>query len=532
MKNEEDPPMDEKDSGEEQVIVDSHGISRNLKGQFVAKLESGKAEEDEDNTKTAVRIQAEMISVLREQQRVLKEQVEALQDGLRETNKSVLETQQIVQELQMTTADTIPAAKKMMGEKFDGIQDQLKETMMGLLKDLKPKAGAMSKPGDGGSVGLATLADGGSSPLNVPSSKLNVSELTVPDKIVKIAEATPYLKSLDGEFLLFTAGSTDFECFYQQLSNIEPDVSFISALQYFCILSAQTVGKGTIGTSLKNLRDSFNDIAEFTKVLDKRIIVSTQFTSPACKEAYKMFLEINCFFRKITVLGHDGLAMPNDLRLLRWFFASTASGMYQYNAQNLDKILPILKRLVLVYEILDRPISKPTAMEVSFIKDTGFVQLIRGLLTATQAVSLSNCMDDILKSKVWEKVSGMLPSTHLDTLTTSFDARGIVKDDLLSVFGLDNAATLVLTNLLIIVHGENTTASKLRDNLFDPTDRAKDMRNHSSLTSILNAAEDKSAMLSALCEVTLQPHEDSKATRCENLSQNHCHCYSRWVQVL
>ena len=118
--------MDEKDSGEEQVIVDSHGISRNLKGQFVAKLESGKAEEDEDNTKTAVRIQAEMISVLREQQQLLKDQVEPLQDGLRETNKSVLETQQIVQELQMTIADTIPALKKIMGEKFDGIQDQLK----------------------------------------------------------------------------------------------------------------------------------------------------------------------------------------------------------------------------------------------------------------------------------------------------------------------------------------------------------------------------------------------------------------------
>ena len=71
-------------------------------------------------------------------------------------------------------------------------------------KDVKPKAGIMLKPGDGGSVGLATLAGGGS-PLNVPSSKL-----TVPDDMVKIAGATPYLKSLDVEALLYTASSTDF----------------------------------------------------------------------------------------------------------------------------------------------------------------------------------------------------------------------------------------------------------------------------------------------------------------------------------
>ena len=82
----------------------------------------------------------------------------------------------------------------------------------------------------------------------------------------------------------------------------------------------------------------------------------------------------------MTVLGHDGLAMPNDLRLLRWFFASIASGMYQDNAHNLDKILPVLKRLVLVYEILDRSDPKPTAMEVSFIKDAAFVQFLRTLM--------------------------------------------------------------------------------------------------------------------------------------------------------
>ena len=318
MKNEEDPPKVEH-SGEPvspvtQVIVDSHGISRNLKGQFVAKQEADKAEETEIAVLTSqVQDQADMISVLRQQQGLMQKQMESLENN-------VLETQQIVQEHQVTTSTIIPALTKMMGEKFDGIQDQLKETMMGLLKDLmddktkgftdvKP-AGIMLKSGDGGSVGLASLAGGGS-PLDVPSSKL-----TVPDNLVKIAETTPYLKSLDVETLLYTASSTDFECFYQQVSDIEPDVSFISALQYFCILSAPTVGKGAIGTSPKNLQDSYNDIAEFTKVLDKRIVVSTQLTT-ACKEAYKLYLELNCFFRKMTVLGHDGLAMPNDLRLLR-----------------------------------------------------------------------------------------------------------------------------------------------------------------------------------------------------------------------
>ena len=76
---------------------------------------------------------------------------------------------------------------------------------MGFLKDsmdVKPETGVTLEPGDGGSVGMATLAGGGLSPLNVPSSKLNVPVLNVPDNMAKIAEETPYLKSLDGEALL------------------------------------------------------------------------------------------------------------------------------------------------------------------------------------------------------------------------------------------------------------------------------------------------------------------------------------------
>ena len=115
MKNEEDPPKVEH-SGEPvspvtQVIVDSHGISRNLKGQFVAKQEADKAEETEIAVLTSqVQDQADMISVLRQQQGLMQKQMESLENN-------VLETQQIVQEHQVTTSTIIPALTKMMGRK-------------------------------------------------------------------------------------------------------------------------------------------------------------------------------------------------------------------------------------------------------------------------------------------------------------------------------------------------------------------------------------------------------------------------------
>lgn len=228
MKNEEDPPKDETDmssnsgTGEPggKVIIDSHGIARNPKGQFAAKHELEKKDKD---VKSAVNQPDLMLEVetLREQHRVLQGQVENLTDGLQET-------QIIVHDIQEANALDNANTAKMLEEKFDGLQKQVMATLMQFLHDNKSKVThndvkpVNSLSDDDGAVGMATLVGGESSP----------SPLIVPNNLDKIAAETPYLKSLDGESLQYTASSSDFDGFYNQLRVIAPDVTFITALKY------------------------------------------------------------------------------------------------------------------------------------------------------------------------------------------------------------------------------------------------------------------------------------------------------------
>ena len=69
----------------------------------------------------------------------------------------------------------------------------------------------------------------------------------------------------------------------------------------------------------------------------------------------------------------------------------------------------------------------------------------------------------------------------MEELNTSFDERGIIKPGILTVYGLNSLSAFLMTNLLILVYGDEITAKQMLRDMMSPQGDDIRMSNYCSL---------------------------------------------------
>ena len=98
----------------------------------------------------------------------------------------------------------------------------------------------------------------------------------------------------------------------------------------------------------------------------------------------------------------------------------------------------------------------------------------------------------------------------MEELNVPFNERGIVKPGLLALFGLSSSSVLLLTNLLILVYGDEITANQMLRDMFSPEGEDLKMQNYCSLEHLYLKCQKTVSLYQALHQVHSTEKVDTK----------------------
>ena len=248
--------------------------------------------------------------------------------------------------------------------------------------------------------------------------------------------------------ILYAIDTPEFQMFANAVHDEDPTMSFVDIVQVYILVTGPTSGNKQICASHEQLKVFMDDPSAGNKSLYKDVKMQTKLTSEACAEAAAMFMELHEFFKSSKVKGHDGIANPNELFTMRWFFATVLLSVYKSTPECMEQIVPIAQALLIVYTALDRKNQDLTTLEREALLEPGFVCRVSNLPVAAMAQEFHNALDKTVHDKAWNNMSAFYPVAKFKLLHQDLKVHKIRASTLLNSFGLSYDFIIMITNMV------------------------------------------------------------------------------------